>query len=106
MNSLGKFWSMDLDKDGFTVLIISPGVSQVESSHFALLLPRQKRLLTQQQWLKTDLGSKHADLEPHVGAKASADLILEADRSKNGKFYNVRVDGWVDRGYDGAEVTW
>ncbi|KAI9901674.1 hypothetical protein N3K66_003491 [Trichothecium roseum] len=82
MNSLGKFWSMDLDKDGFTVLMISPG------------------------WLKTDLGSQYADLEPHVGAKASADLILEAGRSKNGKFYNVRVDGWEERGYDGAEVSW
>lgn len=60
------------------------------------------------QWLKTDLGSQYADLEPEVGVKDVKRIILEANSSQNGKFFNIRVPGWENneqnKRYAGEEI--
>ena len=62
------------------------------------------------QWLKTDLGSRNADLEVNVGAKAVIDVLRKSDSKSNGKFLNIHIPGWenVDgpNQYDGAGVPW
>jgi len=62
------------------------------------------------QWLKTDLGSRNADLEVNVGAKAVIDVLLNSDSESNGKFLNIRIPGWENahgpNQYDGAGVPW
>jgi hypothetical protein len=60
------------------------------------------------QWLKTDLGSQNADLEPEVGVADTKRIIVEADKSQNGKFLNIHVPGWEDKWgrYDGKEIEW
>lgn len=56
------------------------------------------------QWLKTDLGGETADLTVDVGVKELKRIILEADKSQNGKFVNIHVPG-MDQ-YKGEEVPW
>lgn len=56
------------------------------------------------QWLKTDLGGEMADLTVDVGVKELKRIILQADKSQNGKFVNIRVPG-MDQ-YKGEEVPW
>ena len=60
--------------------------------------------------MKTDLGSQYADLEVEVGVAATLKIILEADRSFNGKFQNIHVPGWENADgpnqYDGKEMPW
>ncbi|RFU80193.1 short-chain dehydrogenase reductase sdr [Trichoderma arundinaceum] len=86
MNMLAVQYALEYEKDGFTVLTISPG------------------------WLKTDMGSEEADLEVETGVKAVLNLMNKADTSYNGKFYNIHVPGWEHKEgpnqYDGAEIAW
>ncbi|KAL7906504.1 hypothetical protein GGI35DRAFT_482662 [Trichoderma velutinum] len=86
MNMLAAQYALAYEKDGFTFLSISPG------------------------WLKTTMGSDIADLDVETGAKATWDIVARADKSYNGKFYNIHVPGWEhNKGanqYDGLEVPW
>lgn len=56
------------------------------------------------------MGSQHADLDVATGVGALKDLILAADSTYNGKFYNIYVPGWENaegpNQYDGAEIPW
>ena len=61
------------------------------------------------QWLKTDLGTQQADLEPEIGAKEVIRITREAGPESTGKFMNLLVPGWEDKlpnNYDGKEVPW
>ena len=64
--------------------------------------------LTILQWLKTDLGTDHADLDVDVGVAEVKRIILESGEEQNGKFLNVNVPGvekpW-DK-YEGEEIDW
>ncbi|EHK17317.1 uncharacterized protein TRIVIDRAFT_41881 [Trichoderma virens Gv29-8] len=86
MNMLAVQYAIEYEKDGFTILTISPG------------------------WLKTDMGSEKADLDVDTGAKAVWDLANKADVSYNGKFYNIHVPGWEHNPgvnqYNGLEIPW
>ncbi|KAM4057723.1 short chain dehydrogenase [Hirsutella rhossiliensis] len=86
MNMLSVQYAIAYEKEGFTVLAISPG------------------------WLKTDMGSERADLDVEQGVNAVKDLVLAADAKMNGKFYNIRVPGWEhaegSNQYDGGEIPW
>ncbi|KAH8821962.1 putative short chain oxidoreductase [Xylogone sp. PMI_703] len=86
MNMLAVQYALEFGNEGFTVLAISPG------------------------WLKTDMGSEKADLEVKTGVEAVKNLILKADPTMNGKFYNIHVPGWENaegpNQYDGAELPW
>ncbi|KAL7947574.1 hypothetical protein V8C42DRAFT_289236 [Trichoderma barbatum] len=86
LNMLSVQYAIEYEKDGFTVLAISPG------------------------WLKTDMGSEMADLDVETGTKALWDLINKADPSYNGKFYNIHVPGWEHNEgvnqYNGQEIPW
>ncbi|KAK7702727.1 putative secondary metabolism biosynthetic enzyme [Botryosphaeria dothidea] len=80
LNMLTVQYSISLKKEGFTVIAISPG------------------------WLKTDLGSQAADLEPEQGANATLDIVSRATSADTGKFFNINVPGW-DK-YDGSCPPW
>ncbi|CAK1363355.1 unnamed protein product [Cercospora beticola] len=85
MNMLTALYA--LDHKEFTFLAVSPG------------------------WLRTDLGSQNADLPVEVGVSSLKDIILKADRSQNGKFFNIHVPDWKKEGkgpevYEGEEVPW
>lgn len=62
------------------------------------------------QWLKTTMGGDMADLDVETGAKATWDIVNKADKSYNGKFYNIHVPGWEHNEgvnqYDGLEIPW
>ncbi|KIX03016.1 uncharacterized protein Z518_06566 [Rhinocladiella mackenziei CBS 650.93] len=79
-------YAMEYEKEGFTIFLVSPG------------------------WLRTDMGSEHADLEVEVGAKAVLDILLKSSPETNGKFLNIHVPGWEHKEgpnqYDGAIVPW
>ncbi|PLB46550.1 putative short chain oxidoreductase [Aspergillus steynii IBT 23096] len=87
LNMLTVQYAQELEKEGFTVLAISPG------------------------WLKTEMaGGDFADLPVSTGAEATMHIIDSATREMNGKFLNIKVPGWeenpgVNR-YDGKEVPW
>lgn len=107
MNSLGLQYSNFYKDDGFTVLMISPGVSAFPQSFNKL---RVADTVLPCQWLKTDLGSQYADLDVSVGAEKTIDIILAANKSQNGKFVNISLPGWTNQQgkatYDGAEIPW
>ena len=51
------------------------------------------------------MGSQAADLEATIGVRSVVnDWVLNPDKSVNGKFVNIKAEGW-DR-YDGGEVPW
>lgn len=59
-----------------------------------------------QKWLKTDLGgADSADLDVSTGVDALKDLILSSNQSVNGKFLNIKVQGW-EHIYNGEEIPW
>lgn len=97
LNALSTQYAIDLEKAGFSVFAVSPGVS----SHLA----GDVDYANKRQWLKTDLGGSSADLDPATGVEAFLRLILASDRSYNGKFLNIKVPGWEGT-YDGEEVPW
>ncbi|KAF5135182.1 C-factor [Metarhizium anisopliae] len=86
MNMLSVQYAIDYEKEGFTVVAVSPG------------------------WLRTDMGSQDADLDVATGVRALKDLILSATVDANGKFYNIHVPGWEHaegpNQYDGAVIPW
>ncbi|KAH8828830.1 dehydrogenase [Flagelloscypha sp. PMI_526] len=62
MNMLTRQYANDLAKDGFSVFCLSPG------------------------WVKTDLGSKYADLTIDESVTAVFDIVSSANTDSNGKF--------------------
>lgn len=64
------------------------------------------KLMWLAQWLKTDLGSDYADLPVEVGAKATLKKILGAGKKQNGKFLNIYIEGWEERGHSGKDAPW
>lgn len=56
------------------------------------------------------MGSQYADLDVDRGVQAVLEVMLNADKSKNGKFLNIHVPGWEhaegSNQYDGSEVPW
>lgn len=95
-------YAFGLEKEGFTVLAVSPGVSCFHHNW--------RLCVNNLQWLKTDMGSQHADLEVPVGVDATKDIILNATTEKNGKFCNIHVPGWENapgaNQYEGEEHAW
>ncbi|KAH8823889.1 hypothetical protein DL96DRAFT_241356 [Flagelloscypha sp. PMI_526] len=80
-NMLTLQYAHDLEKDGFSVVCLSPG------------------------WVKTDMGSEQADLTVDQSVNAVFEIISHVDSGSNGKFFNIRVPGWEDR-YPGGEPAW
>ena len=59
--------------------------------------------------MKTELGGgDYAELEVDVGAAEVKRIILGADKSQNGKFFNIHVPGKEDSSgmYNGGEIDW
>jgi len=86
LNCLTAVYAYELENEGFTFVVVSPG------------------------WCQTDQGGPYADLDVPTGAKAVIER-LERDRAElNGKFVNIKVAGWENatglHKYDGAEIAW
>ncbi|OAP63385.1 hypothetical protein AYL99_02612 [Fonsecaea erecta] len=86
LNMLTVQYALELGKEGFTFLMVSPG------------------------WLKTDLGGQAADLPVEVGARATLDILFKSTKEDNGKYKNIHVPGWENvqgpNVYDGRDVSW
>ncbi|OAL23532.1 hypothetical protein AYO20_10977 [Fonsecaea nubica] len=86
LNMLTVQYALELGKEGFTFLLVSPG------------------------WLKTDLGGDQADLPVEVGAQATLDILFKSTTEDNGKSKNILVPGWENvpgpNVYDGKQVAW
>ncbi|KAK4501590.1 hypothetical protein PRZ48_007399 [Zasmidium cellare] len=85
LSMLNQFYAHEKEEQGFTFLLITPG------------------------WLKTDLGSSYADLEPAVGVKEVLRIMNEATPEQNGQFLNIHVPGWEEKHpayYNGKGVPW
>lgn len=56
------------------------------------------------------MGSQSAHLEVFAGVRSVKETILGAGTEKNGKFLNIKVEGWEsgEEGvkYDGGEIAW
>lgn len=103
LHMLNKQYSLDLADEGFTCLLVSPGVR----SNPARLNPGI--LLTKSfKWLKTDLGTDYGDFTVDVGAAEIKRIVLESTPAQNGKFLNIHVPGHENAPgrYDGKEIEW
>jgi hypothetical protein len=60
------------------------------------------------QWIRTDMGTAHADLSIEQGVAAVKKLILETNKEQNGKFLNVEVPKTDEMmwEYDGKDIPW
>ncbi|KAM5442948.1 hypothetical protein MferCBS31731_001821 [Microsporum ferrugineum] len=86
LNMLTVQYAQSLEGEGFTVVAISPG------------------------WVKTDLGSEHANLTVSQSSPAVLDIVSNVSKADNGKFLNVLVPGWENYDgpdpYNGAQLPW
>ncbi|KAI5249987.1 NAD(P)-binding protein [Aureobasidium subglaciale] len=84
LNMLTLRWAQQYADAGFTIAAVSPG------------------------WLRTDMGSKDADLSVEQGVSEVKRLILESGKEKNGKFLNIKVAKTDDMmwEYDGKDIAW
>ncbi|KAF2170908.1 hypothetical protein M409DRAFT_63934 [Zasmidium cellare ATCC 36951] len=87
MNMLTAQYALEFADQGFTFLAISPG------------------------GVKTDLGGPSGDLEVSIAVQAIREILVDEGRKeRNGKFFNVRVEGWESaegpNQYDGREIPW
>ncbi|KAI5212588.1 NAD(P)-binding protein [Aureobasidium subglaciale] len=84
LNMLTLRWAQQYADAGFTIAAISPG------------------------WLRTDMGSKDADLSVEQGVSEVKRLILESGKEKNGKFLNIKAAKTDDMmwEYDGKDIAW
>ncbi|CAG8928618.1 unnamed protein product [Penicillium salamii] len=86
LNMLTVQYAQSFADQGFSIFCLSPG------------------------WVQTDLGGASADLTIDQSANAVLDVVFRADKQANGKFFNIRVDGWEKaeglNQYDGAEPSW
>ncbi|KAI9709854.1 MAG: hypothetical protein M1828_002349 [Chrysothrix sp. TS-e1954] len=102
LNMLTVQYALEFEKDGFTVVALSPGVSQPQW--------RGEYSLTSMQWIKTDLGSEYADLEVRPGVQAALQRVLGINTKMNGHFLNIHMLGWESKEgpnqYDGGELPW
>ncbi|KAK1143606.1 hypothetical protein N8T08_006216 [Aspergillus melleus] len=85
-NMLTVQYAQSFADQGFTFVTVSPG------------------------WVKTDLGGSGADLTTDQSANGILEILFRVTKEDNGKFFNIRVDGWekaegLNR-YDGAEAPW
>ena len=103
-------WAQDLAEENFTVIGISPGVS-LSSLLLATRAPNSPDCCADvMQWLKTDMGSEHADLPVDVGVKEVIRIMTSSGPESTGKFLNIHVPGWENAAgpnrYDGKEPPW
>lgn len=83
LNMLTAQYAMELEKDNFTILAISPG------------------------WLKTELGGvDYADLEPDVGARGVLEIINTSSPKDTGAFRNIHVPGHPNYEGDALNPSW
>ncbi|KIY03420.1 uncharacterized protein Z520_00111 [Fonsecaea multimorphosa CBS 102226] len=86
LNMLTLQYALELGKEGFTFLMVSPG------------------------YLKTDMSGDRADLPVEVGARATLDILFKSTTKDNGSYQNIHVPGWENvegpNKYGGGEVSW
>lgn len=101
---VARLYGLSLEKEGFKVAAISPGVSDLIWNNFGGIAKHPV------QWLKTDLGSQYADLDVSVGVDQVKTIILNLDPSTNGKMVNIHVPGWENAAgpnqYGGGLAPW
>lgn len=103
LHMLNKQFSLDLAEEGFTCLLVSPGVCLRP-----LTFIEARPLTAHVKWLKTDLGTDYGDFTVDVGAAEIKRIVIEASPSQNGKFLNIHVPGHETSPgrYDGKEIEW
>ncbi|UNI21105.1 hypothetical protein JDV02_007123 [Purpureocillium takamizusanense] len=86
LNMLTVQYALSLGDEGFTVVAISPG------------------------WVKTDMGSSHADLDVETSVKATLDIVDRVGAPDTGNFFNIHVPGYENapelNRYDGGQPPW
>lgn len=102
LNMLTVRWAHQYADAGFTIVSISPGVSTPETCI------QDSWTDDTSQWIKTDMGTAHADLSIEQGVAAVKKLILETGKEHNGKFLNIKVPKTDEMmfDYDGKEIPW
>lgn len=102
LGMLNALYAGDLKDEGFTCLLLSPGVSLRNCPMLCLAHANRS------QWLKTNDVNQWAHLETEVGVAEVKRIILEANPSQNGQFRNIHIPNWhsTDRPdhYDGLEI--
>lgn len=104
LHMLNKQYSLDLADEGFTCLLVSPGVSLRPTRLISDILLTVYFI----KWLKTDLGTDYGDFTVDVGAAEIKRIVLESTPAQNGKFLNIHVPGHENAPgrYDGKEIEW
>ncbi|KAI5276107.1 NAD(P)-binding protein [Aureobasidium subglaciale] len=102
LNMLTLRWAQQYADAGFTIAAVSPGLSQLRINM------SWEPILIALQWLRTDMGSKDADLSVEQGVSEVKRLILESGKEKNGNFLNIKVAKTDDMmwEYDGKDIAW
>lgn len=96
-------YAQSFAEQGFTFLAISPGVCSIPNPlYFVLMLTFQ--------WVRTNLGGDAADLSTEQSSTGVLEIIDNATKADNGKFYNIKVPGWENaeglNRYDGLQYPW
>ncbi|OJJ42406.1 hypothetical protein ASPZODRAFT_20522 [Penicilliopsis zonata CBS 506.65] len=81
LNALTVQYALSYEDEGFIFFAVNPG------------------------WLQTEMGGEDADLTVPQGATAVVNIIRAADKSTNGKFKNIQVNGWEHK-YNGSDLAW
>ena len=102
LNMLTVRWAQQYADAGFTIIAISPGVST------SVIRMQDLQTYNASQWIRTDMGTAHADLSIEQGVGAVKQLILETSKEQNGKFLNVKVPKTDEMmwEYDGKAIAW
>jgi NAD(P)-dependent dehydrogenase (short-subunit alcohol dehydrogenase family) len=101
LNMLTVRWAQQNADAGFTFVALAPGVriSKTWQDNPTDNVP---------QWIRTDMGTAHADLSIEQGVAAVKKVILESGKEHNGTFRNIHVpktDEMVWE-YDGKDIPW
>jgi NAD(P)-dependent dehydrogenase (short-subunit alcohol dehydrogenase family) len=100
LNMLTVQWAESLEKDGFTVLAVCPGVGVSVCPRYANCM-----LIVHEQWVKTDMGTEAGHLTPEESATGGLNVLFGHTIADSGRFFVVDLPGKEINGekmYDGS----
>ena len=80
----------DNQSGGYYFYRISKAALNMFNKSFSQDYPNIPSIVIHPGWVKTDMGGTHAHISPEIAASNICDLILTADNTVSGNFYNYK----------------